>query len=54
MATCKECKSFFGREDDPGQGDCVTRQVDPRQSYYRAKPVEAEKDASKCGSFQKK
>ena len=54
MATCKECKSYFEREDEPGQGDCVTRQVDPRQSYYGAKPVEPGKDATKCSSFQKK
>ena len=54
MATCKECKSFYAQEDDPAKGDCVTRGVDPRQAYYRAKPVEAEQDASKCSSFQKK
>jgi hypothetical protein len=54
MATCKDCKSFFAREDDRSQGDCVMRVVDPRQAYYQARPVETEKDASKCSSFQKK
>lgn len=54
MATCKDCKSFFAREDDQPQGDCVMRVVDPRQAYYKATPVEADKDASKCSSFQKK
>ena len=54
MATCKDCKSFFEREDEPGMGDCVRRQVDPRQAYYSAKPAEPEEDASKCAAFQKK
>lgn len=54
MATCSECKRFFPLEDDPSMGDCVERVVDPRQAYYRAKPVEANQDATKCKSFQKK
>jgi benzylsuccinate synthase len=54
MATCSECKIFFPLEDEPTLGDCVQRVVDPRQAYYKAKPVEAEMDASKCSSFQKK
>jgi benzylsuccinate synthase len=54
MAACKECKSFFPLEDNPNRGDCVQRVVDPRQAYYKAKPVDANKDASKCSSFQKK
>ncbi|MEW6439299.1 MAG: benzylsuccinate synthase gamma subunit family protein [bacterium] len=54
MATCKECKSFFALEGDPNKGDCVQRVVDPRQAYYKAKPVEADRNASKCTSFQKK
>ena len=55
-ASCVECKSFFplALEDDSEAGDCVRRVVDPRQAYYQAKPVEADKDASSCGSFQKK
>ena len=54
MATCKECKCFFQMDDDPGKGDCVQRVVDPRQAYYKARPVEADQDASNCSSFQKK
>lgn len=54
MATCDECKNFFALEDDSSVGDCVTRVVDPRQGYHRAKPVDADQDAAKCESFQKK
>ena len=54
MTTCKECKSFFPLDGDASKGDCVQRAVDPRQAYYKAKPVAAENDASKCPSFQKK
>lgn len=54
MATCKECKCFFPLEDNPETGDCVQRVVDPRQAYYKARPVGADQDASKCASFQKK
>jgi benzylsuccinate synthase len=28
--------------------------VDPRQAYYKAKPVGADADASKCNQFNKK
>ena len=54
MTTCNECASFFPLEDDPSTGDCVQRVVDPRQAYYKAKPVEDETDASKCDQFKKK
>ncbi|MDY6933839.1 MAG: benzylsuccinate synthase gamma subunit family protein [Spirochaetota bacterium] len=54
MPTCVECKSFFALEEDPSRGDCVMRVVDPRQAYYKAKPMAADEDASKCTSFQKK
>jgi len=54
MPTCKECKKFFAMDDDPKKGDCVERIVDPRQAYYKAKPVPGDQDASKCSSFQKK
>lgn len=54
MAECNECKSFFPMEDDVSMGDCVRRVVDPRQAYYQAKPVEADKDAAVCASYQKK
>ncbi|MEW6439326.1 MAG: benzylsuccinate synthase gamma subunit family protein [bacterium] len=54
MATCNQCKCFFVSEEDAKKGDCVQRVVDPRQAYYKAKPVEADKDASKCPSFQKR
>ena len=48
MPFCKECKKFFPIKGDPKNGDCVERVVDPRQAYYKAKPVVAEKDASSC------
>jgi len=54
MPTCKECKQFFPMEENPTQGDCVQRVVDPRQAYYKAKPVIGDMDASNCSSFQKK
>ncbi len=54
MPTCQECKSFFPIEENPERGDCVQRGVDPRQSYYTAREVDADKDASECSSFQKK
>ena len=53
MAICKDCKCFFVFEDNFEKGDCVQRVVDPRQAYYKAKPVEADQDASKCSSFQR-
>ena len=39
MATCKECKCFFETEGNHEKGDCVHRVVDPRQAYYKARPV---------------
>jgi len=54
MATCRECKKFFPIPEDPKRGDCVQRVVDPRQSYYKARPVNADRDAASCPSFQKK
>ena len=54
MATCKECKSFFQIKENPQKGDCVQRVVDPRQGYWKAKTVDAGKDASNCKSYAKK
>lgn len=54
MPTCQECQSFFPVEEEPEKGDCVRREVDPRQSYYTSRIVEAEMDAGDCDSFQKK
>ena len=54
MPTCKECKSFFPWDESPNKGDCVQRVVDSRQAYYKAKPVLAEMDSTKCSSFQKR
>ena len=54
MTTCNDCKRFFPLEDNPEQGDCVQRVVDPRQAYYKAKPANAVDDAAACSSFQKK
>ena len=54
MTLCKECKKFFPIQGDPKKGDCVSREVDPRQAYYKAKPVVEDKDASSCSSFEKR
>lgn len=54
MPSCKECKKFFPLEQDPKRGDCVQRVIDPRQAYYQAKPVSADRDAAKCSSFEKR
>ena len=53
MPQCQECKNFFPLKEEEGVGDCVTRVIDPRQAYWRAKPVASDEDAAKCGSFQK-
>lgn len=54
MPTCRECKHYFSFEGNPEKGDCVERVVDPRQAYHKAKPVDGDRDASECDSFQKK
>jgi hypothetical protein len=54
VATCNDCKSYFESEEDSSKGDCVTRATDARQSYFSAKPVANDSDASKCSSFQVK
>ncbi len=55
MATqCKECKSFFPMDENPEKGDCVQRVVDPRQAFHTARPVDAGRDASRCGNFSKR
>jgi benzylsuccinate synthase len=62
MPTCKECKSYFELKAEPDKGDCVQRVVDPRQAYYRARPVKADQEALSCApagsaelcSFQKR
>lgn len=54
MPVCQDCMKFFAMEDDQKKGDCVQRVMDPRQSYYKAKPVLAEKDASACREFEKR
>ncbi len=54
MPTCVECQSFFPIEEEPGQGDCVRKCVDARQTYYSARVVSQDKDAARCDSFQKK
>lgn len=54
MTTCKNCKSFFPLENNPEKGDCVQRAVDPRQAYFKSKPVNAADNAASCSSFQKK
>ena len=54
MPTCQECMNFFPMEETPERGDCVRREVDPRQAYYKAREVDCETDAGQCESFQKK
>jgi benzylsuccinate synthase len=54
MPLCKECKKFFSIPEDQKRGDCVQRVVDPRQAYYKAKPVVADQDAGACSSFEKR
>ena len=54
MPECKECKCFFVQKEEPDNGDCVQRVVDPRQAYYKARPVKADQEAQSCSSFQKK
>ncbi len=54
MPECQECQNYFTREDEEGMGDCVTKVVDPRQAYWRSKPVEEDMDAAPCDTFQKK
>ncbi len=53
MPTCNECKNFFPIEETPERGDCVLREVDPKQSYYTAKELDADTNANDCSSFQK-
>ncbi|MDI6795829.1 MAG: benzylsuccinate synthase gamma subunit family protein [Desulfatibacillaceae bacterium] len=38
----KESKNFFPHSDNPQRGDFVERVVDPRQAYYKVKPVNAD------------
>lgn len=54
MTICQECKKFFALGDDLKKGDCVQRVVDARQGYFKAKPVQAEKDAGACPEFEKR
>ena len=54
MTTCQECQSFFPLAENPAQGDCVRRVVDPRQAYYQAKPAKAEDDAGDCEFYHRK
>jgi len=54
MVQYKDAKNFFPFKHDPERGHYVTRVVDPRQAYYKAKVVKAEDDASNEPEFQKK
>ena len=54
MPLCNECMSFFPIEDESGQGDCVKKGVDARQTYYSSRVVTQDNDADRCDSFQKK
>ena len=54
MVQYKDAKNFFPYPDDSSRGEYIVRVVDPKQSYYSAKPVNAEDDASNEPDFQKK
>jgi benzylsuccinate synthase len=54
MATCCDCKHFYPIEDNPERGDCVRREVDPRQAYYTAREMDAAMEASGCKHFEQK
>jgi benzylsuccinate synthase len=54
MAKCEECEQFFQMDENPGKGDCVRRVVDPRQAYYKARPVDGDREAGDCPDFRKK
>ena len=54
MPTCSECKQFFQMDENPDKGECVRRVVDPRQAYYKAKSVDADKEAGGCPDFRRK
>lgn len=54
MPVCQECRKFFALENEGKRGDCVQRVIDPRQAYYKAKPVSADHDASTCREFEKR
>ena len=51
---CEGCKNFFPIEENPSRGDCVLRQTDARQSFYSAREVNADADASGCQEFIKR
>ena len=51
---CEGCKNFFPIEENPARGDCVLRGVDARQSFYSAREVDADTDASGCKDFIKR
>jgi benzylsuccinate synthase len=40
----KESENFFAYQENPQRGDYVERVVDPRQAYYKVRPVNAEDD----------
>ncbi|MBI5843127.1 MAG: benzylsuccinate synthase gamma subunit family protein [Deltaproteobacteria bacterium] len=46
----KESKNFFPHQDNPNRGDYVERVVDPRQAYYKVKPVNAEDEVPESAS----
>ena len=48
---CEGCKNFFPIEETPTRGDCVLRGADARQSFYTAREVDADADASGCKDF---
>lgn len=54
MSVCQECRKFYPQENSQKQGDCVQRVIDPRQAYYKARPVASDKDASACRDFEKR
>lgn len=51
MSECKNCKSYFPRDEKSPNGDCVRRESNAKQLYHTSKPVN-EKET--CNNFEKK
>lgn len=54
MPKVKETKNFFPYEDNPERGDYIEKVTDPRQTYYAAKPMNAEDEVPWWSSLKKK
>jgi len=59
MPTCNDCKAYYPipKEDmdyEEGVGDCVSQTTDRKGTFWTAKKVKGDMDASKCPGFKKK